>query len=78
MTMTKTEHTDFETADLGVASFLVAQGVPLLKVKPGDGRRRFFCFPPEAQAAASQYFQGALIPARAFFNAVRDLKAMLY
>ncbi len=36
-----------------------------------------FVFPPTARAAASRYFQNASVPARTFFSAIRDLKAMV-
>ncbi len=77
--MTMTTGTDplFETSDLGQAAFLVALGTPLLATEPGDGRRRIFVFPPTARAAASRYFQNASVPARTFFSAIRDLKAMV-
>ncbi len=67
----------YETSDLGQAALLVAQGFPLLHVAPAEGRRRLFLFPPEAREAGEGYYRGATVPARAFYNSPRDLKAMI-
>jgi hypothetical protein len=68
---------EFCTADLGCAGFLIAHGVSLLGIQPSDGRRQIFRFPSTARNLARGYLRNDLVPARAYFCAVRDLKAML-
>ncbi len=67
----------YATPDLGQAAFLVALGHPLQGVEPVNDRRKRFVFPAAAQEAAERYYQNVPIPARAYFNAVRDLKALI-
>jgi hypothetical protein len=67
----------FETSDLGQAAFLIAQGTALLGILPGESYRRRFCFAASARESAQGYFRNDAVPARAYFCAVRDLKAML-
>ncbi len=76
--MSTLEQAEFQTHDLGQAGFLLTRGLPLLRILPGDGRRRVFCFPGSAREVAALYFQNAPVPARTFFNATRDLKAMVH
>ena len=73
--MSETNLPEFQTSDLGIAAFLLAQGVPLLRVLPGREWKRTFCFPASAREQAGEYWRGATIPARAFFNAIHDLKS---
>jgi hypothetical protein len=74
MSMT-TRKTDFETSDLSLAAFLVSRGHALLRVE-GQGRKTF-SFPVEAREQAEKFYQGATVPARAFANALKDLKALI-
>lgn len=67
----------YATADLGQAAMLVAQSFHLLRIEPAEGRRKLFLFPPEAREAGEGYYRGATVPARAFYNSPRDLKAMI-
>ncbi len=67
----------FETTDLGQAALVMVRGFALLSIEPAEGRRMRFVFPTEAAEAAAAYYRGAAVPARAYFNAVRDLKALL-
>jgi hypothetical protein len=66
---------EFRTTDLGRAAFLVVKGHQLRAVV-GRGRRSFVFAYSAAEDAAS-YYLGAVIPARAFASAIRDLKALL-
>ncbi len=66
---------EFQTSDLGIAAFLLAQGIPLLGVVPGSDWKSRFRFPASARETAGEYWRGATIPARAFFNAIHDLKS---
>ncbi len=66
---------EFQTSDLGIAAFLLAQGVPLLGVLPGREWKSVFRFPASAQETAGAYWRGAVVPARVFFNAIHDLKS---
>jgi hypothetical protein len=73
--MTPTD--SYQTTDLNGAAFLVARDVPLLRVErqPSGGRCTFH-FPADAADAAQTFYQGATVPARAFANALRDLKTL--
>ncbi len=73
--MSGTNALEFQTTDLGTAAFLLTRGLPLLGISAGDGRRSMFHFPESAQEIAHDYYRNAPVPARAFFNAIRDLKA---
>jgi len=75
MTQTTTP-TAYTTSDLNLSGFLLTTGQPLLGVSR-DGRRCVFAFPAQAQEVAPSYYAGAMVPARAFANALRDLKALI-
>lgn len=68
---------DFETTDLGLAAFLVAQGHALRDVGGMSGGRRVFRFATDAREEAPGFYTGAPVPARAYANALRDLKALI-
>lgn len=72
-----TDAVEFTTTDLGVAAFLLAKGHALLRLGAAGGRRKVFCFPPGVRAVAATFYQDALVPARSFANAIRDLKAQV-
>jgi len=67
----------FRTSDLNQAAFLLSRGFSLLNVEPSPDRRRVFCFPEEAAEEAKAFYQNATVSARAFANALRDLKALI-
>lgn len=68
----------YKTSDLALAAFLLASGFALLEIERVEGDyRRVFHFPHEARPVAAEYFRGAQVPARAFANAMRDLKAQV-
>lgn len=76
--MTMTAHTiDFQTSDLGLAAFLVSRGHALLGVERDHGARCTFRFPLEAREDGQAFYRNASVPARAFANALRDLKALI-
>jgi hypothetical protein len=75
---TSTDETEYETTDLNIAAFLLAQGHPLTRVEGPRGGQRTFVFPASGRGVASAYFSGASVPARPFANALRDLKALIY
>jgi hypothetical protein len=64
---------EYETTDLALAAFLVAQGHPLTRVEGPRGGQRTFVFPASGRDLASTYFT-ASVPARPFANALRDLR----
>ena len=68
---------DFETTDLGLAAFLVACGQALRDVGGTSGGRRVFRFATDAREGAPGFYTGALVPARTYANALRDLKALI-
>jgi hypothetical protein len=73
MNTTTTEH---RTSDLSLAAYLLARGYPLLGTG-GDARRRVFAFPAGVEDDAKAYYAGASVGARAFANALRDLKTLI-
>jgi len=66
----------FVTVDLGLASFLYALGHKIEVTDLGRDRRQFE-FSPEAERDVDGYFKGQSIPARPFFSAIRDVKALV-
>jgi hypothetical protein len=73
----RTDSADFETTDLSLAAFLLSRGHALLHVGAVGGGRRTFAFPSAVRNEAQAFYQNASVPARAFANALRDLKAMI-
>jgi hypothetical protein len=71
------DSTEYQTTDLGLAAFLVTLRHPLTGLGGTGGGRRTFHFPAEARRDAAAYYQKALVPARDYFTAVRDLKALV-
>ncbi|MBI4589994.1 MAG: hypothetical protein HY725_14265 [Candidatus Rokubacteria bacterium] len=67
---------DYQTADLNCAAFLMSQGHALLSVDR-EGSRCTFHYPPEAREDSQAFYRNAPTPARAFANAIRDLKALI-
>ena len=65
------------TTDLGCAAFPFALGHEPNISDAAPGRKQFQ-FPSEAAADAAGFYGNAPIPARLYFAALRDLKAMLY
>ncbi len=66
----------FQTTDLNLAAFLMARGHALVGVAR-DGPRRVFGFPETARDEAQGFYANATVPARAFANALRDLKTLI-
>lgn len=67
----------YTTTDLGESAFLIVLGHPLREVEtPGPGPRMVFHFDLIAREKAKDYYNGGLVPARAYAAATRDLKAM--
>jgi hypothetical protein len=76
--MTTTINQEYETSDLTVAAFLLAHGRPLIRVGGDRGSRRTFVFAASERDLAETFYIGASVPARAFSNATRDLKSLIY
>jgi hypothetical protein len=72
-----TEIAGFQTTDLSLAAFLLSRGHALLHVGSVGGGRRVFSFPIAVRNEAQAFYQNAAVPARAFANALRDLKALI-
>ena len=69
----------YQTSDLGLATYLFASGINLLRIDRGDTRRAFFVFDSPDPDLLSCWQQGkAVINALAFYNAYQDLKARLF
>jgi hypothetical protein len=69
---------EYQTSDLSLAAFLMAQGHPLTRVEGPRGGQRVFVFPAAGRDLAGAYYTGASVPARPFANALRDLKSLIY
>jgi hypothetical protein len=67
---------EYGTHDLGLAAYLIVRGHPLTGLGGVAGGRRTFFFPGGAEADAPGFYQKAQVPAREFFQAVKDLKAL--
>jgi hypothetical protein len=68
---------EFQTSDLGVAAFLVAKALPLLRVDHGS-ERAVFVFPADAALVARTFhLRGSnLVDARGFHAALRELRGL--
>jgi hypothetical protein len=68
---------EFLTSDLGLASFLVAKGLPLLRVDHGP-IRAVFVFPAGAAALARTFhLRGSnMVDAVGFHSALRELRGL--
>lgn len=67
----------FATTDLAVSAYLLSRGHKLLSTSRHNGRMTFH-FPESVREEAEDYFQGAVTPARSFYHALRDLRALIY
>jgi hypothetical protein len=67
----------FHTTDLNLAAYLITLGHPLTRVDGLPGQRRTFHFPPTAVPDTASFYQHGIVPARAFANALRDLKTRI-
>jgi len=66
----------YKTTELELASFLKAQGHPLLRAQLKNRLVEFF-FPASAESAVEDYFSGAQLSARELFEAHRSLRALI-
>ena len=68
---------EFLTPDLGLAAFLVAKALPLLRVDHGPDRAQFV-FPRTAVAVARTFhLRGSnLVDAKSFHAALRELRGL--
>jgi len=75
--MEKERENQFSTTDLGVSAFLMSRGYSMLSRSRENGRLTFH-FPEDANQVAEEYFKGASSPARSFYHALRDLRALIH
>lgn len=68
---------EYRTSDLGLASFLVAKELPLLRAEEERGRV-FFVFPGSAGRTAMLFYQAGanLVDARRFHLTLRELRGL--
>ena len=68
---------EYETSDLGVASFLVARDIPLLRTD-NRSERTSFVFPGTAEEIARGFYQPGkdLVSARRLHAALRELRSL--
>jgi hypothetical protein len=67
----------YRTSDLGTASFLMSHGCAIQQIE-GIAGRSVFVFAPDAAALAESYDRGAVISARSFYAALKDLKRLVH
>jgi hypothetical protein len=70
---------EYRQNDMGICAFLMTKGFKVLGLAPA--RRGFdfrFADDGTAEQAAIQYLQGEPAPARAFYDALKTMKTMLY
>ena len=68
----------YETRNIGVSALLLCRGHRLTELRRDPEDRRFiFCFPDPARADADGYYGGAMVEARSFSNALRDIKQLM-
>jgi hypothetical protein len=72
------DKTEFIVSDLNQAAYVLALNHPLIRAEGQTGSRHFFIFPSNAADDARRFYQGGMINARAFANALRDLKAIIH
>lgn len=69
---------NYETSDLGLASFLFASGIILLGLDRANPQRTLFLFkPPPSELLAAYQSATAEVNAVAHYKAIQDLKARL-
>jgi len=70
---------EYQQNDMGICAFLMTKGFKVLGLVPA-GRGLDFRFADDgtAEQAALEYLQGEPTPARAFYDALKTLKTMLY
>jgi len=66
-----------EVTDLGLAAFLSARGYLVLRLEGRPGRRTFV-FPEAARDDCRACFAGAPVEARAYYESLRSLKALVH
>ena len=71
--------TEYLQNDMGTCAFLMTKGYKLLGLAPAKHGFNFrFGDDGTAEQAALAYLQGEPTPARAFYDALRTLKSLLY
>jgi hypothetical protein len=67
---------EYGTTDLGIAAFLLARDLPLLRVEQGERVR--FVFPGSAEETAVLFYQPGrnLVEARKFHMGLRELRGL--
>jgi len=68
----------FRTSDLGEAAFLLTRGFGLKGTEQVGPTRIVFIFDAAAKPAALGFWNSEPVPARQFFDAIRDVKTMLF
>ena len=73
----RSQPSEFRTDDLGVAAFLVAHEVPLLRIDVEE-QRSCFAFPAHAKDIALRFYQPGrnLVDGRRFHLALRELRGL--
>ena len=70
---------EFKVTDLALAAFLVASGKKITR-NIRDGKRVTFIFDIDKniEFLASDFYMDAKIPAKTFWNSIKNLKSMCY
>jgi hypothetical protein len=71
---------EYLLTDMGAISFLICKGFRHTELRPTgrNGQLAFVFTDPTARAEATEYFCGATVPARSYYDATRAAKALLY
>ncbi len=73
------EQVELSVTDLGLASYLMAQGFTILAMRDSArGSKKAFVFAPEARAHVAAYYTDAPAPARVIVENVRRLKNQVF
>lgn len=73
--------TTYSLSDFYLTAYLIAEGLPLMRVDPAGGKRVFFVLedsPKRDHLIQDFYSHRASVDPLAFKNAIVDLKSLLY
>ena len=71
----------FRTADIWLVGFLLAVGekyIDIQRTVAGGKQKVYFLFPPEVEARAHDFFNGAELPAVNYKRAIENVKTILF
>jgi len=68
-----------KVTDVALAGFLQTQGAKLIGIEDTESWRQAIVFEdsPEIESLKMDFFRNAVVPARDYFNALRNIRGML-